>query len=396
MTGAPRRIAIVGASAAGLAAATALRDRGFDGEISLIGAEKEPPYDRPPLSKKRFTAESGPNGIALADRATMSGLSLDLRLGTAAVALDAARRTLALAGGEVVRWDACLIATGALPVRLPSKGNTLRTLTDAIAIGRSLDAARHVTIIGGGVLGCELAALARSAGVAVTIVESAAGPMVGRVGRLVSARLKALHQERGVDFRLGALVTRIEGSDASGYRVGLAGNSVVETDRVLVAVGCRPATDWLAGSGVPLENGVYCDAYCEAVPGVFAAGDVASWYNPRYGRRMRIEHRMNATEQGIAAAANLLGAHTPFAPLPFFWTDQYNARIQVYGLIGGDCEATVLEDNPGPGNLMVAYSRDGIVEGILGWNMVRPLRKARALIGRPLDETGIRGERQFA
>lgn len=374
---APRRVAIVGASAAGLAAATALRDEGFAGSIALIGAEPHLPYDRPPLSKKRPPAWES---VALLPEAAIGKLDLELHLGRCAVALDPAARSLTLADGTALAWDACVLATGVEPVRLPG-ALVLRDLEDAQRIEAVLQRARQVVVVGAGVLGCELAALARSAGVAVSVVDPQAGPMLERLGPLVSARLRHLHEERGVAFRLGCGLAAIEGGEAGGYRVTLSDGTTLEADAVLASVGCRPAVGWLAGSGVPLDNGVRCDAFCQALPGVYAAGDLASWYNPRYRRQMRIEHRLNATEQGMAAAANLLGARQAFDPIPFFWTDQYEAKIQVHGLIGADCEIDVLAEDGANGGLLVAYSRNGVIEGVLGWNMIRPLRSARSLIG---------------
>jgi len=390
VTPAPARVVIVGASAAGLAAATALRDEGYGGEIVLLGAEALPPYDRPPLSKKRLEpdAASALRGLVLADAAELARLDLDLRLGQAATALDTAARRLTLAGGATLAWDACILATGADPIRLPGEALVLRGLEDALAIGAALRRARAVVIVGAGVLGCELAALARGAGAAVTVVDTQAAPMLDKLGPLVAARVEALHRAAGVEFRFGAGVAAIEGSPAQGQRVTLADGSGLQADLVLVAIGCRPAVGWLAGSGVPLSNGVLCDAECRALPGVYAAGDVANWYNPRYRRHMRIEHRMNAAEQGMAAAANLLGAGRAFDPIPFFWTDQYAAKIQVHGLIGADCEAEVLADDPSSGGLLVAYSRNGVVEGVLGWNMIRQLRAARALVGQQRASAG--------
>lgn len=377
----PRRVAIVGASAAGLAAATALRDEGFDGSIALVGGEPHLPYDRPPLSKKRLPAEGAWASVALVPEAAIGKLDLELHLGRRAVALDSAARRLTLEDGTSLDWDACVIATGADPVRLPGGALVLRGLEDAQRIEAALQRARHVVVVGAGVLGCELAALARAAGVAATVVDPQSGPMLERLGPLVSGRLRDLHEESGVVFRFGCGVAAIEGSAAVGYRVTLSDGTRLEADAVLASIGCRPAVGWLAGSGVPLENGVRCDAWCEALPGIYAAGDVACWDSRRYRRPLRIEHRLNATEQGMAVAANLLGARQAFDPIPFFWTDQYRAKIQVHGLIGADCALEVLAEDTAGGGLLVAYSRNGVIEGVLGWNMIRPLRSARSLIG---------------
>lgn len=383
MSSAPHRVAIVGASAAGLAVATGLRDEGFDGEVLLIGAEDALPYDRPPLSKKGFGGDLA--AVALTDAEEIEELNLDLRLGTAARRLDTESHKLLLDSGQEIAWDACAIATGAAPIRLPGPGQVLRSFEDAVAIDRALTKARKMVIIGAGVLGCELAALAREKQVEALVVDLLDAPMLDKLGPEVSSRLEALHRERGVEFRFRTSITEIAGTPESGFRVVLDDGSVEDCDLVLVAVGCRPSVDWLDGSGVPIEDGVRCDATCEALPGVFAAGDVASWPSPRYGRRLRIEHRMNATEQGMAVAGNILGAKEAFDPIPFFWTDQYDAKIQVFGLIDGSLDRDFLAENSENGGFVISYSRNGKVEGVLGWNMARSLRKARALIGRDRD-----------
>lgn len=382
MTFEPRRVAIVGASAAGLSVATALRDEGYDGDIALIGAEDSLPYDRPPLSKRHFAGRDDLAAVALADPAEIDDLGIDCRLGSAAKGLDVEARSIFLENDAEISWDTCVIATGAAPIRLPGEGLVLRSFDDAVQISRALERARHVVIIGAGVLGCELAALARASEAEVLVVDLQDGPMLDRLGPLVSQRLESYHRERGVEFCFGMAVAEIAGSVASGFQVTFANDLRVETDLVLIAIGCRPATAWLAGSALPLEDGVVCDAYCAAAPGVYAAGDVANWINPRYGRRMRIEHRMNATEQGMAVAANILGAGEAFAPIPFFWTDQYDIKLHVHGVIDGTLETDFLAENSEKDGFVIAYSRDGRVEGVLGWNMARRVREARALIGR--------------
>lgn len=385
MSAVPRRTAIIGASAAGLAVATGLRDEGYDGEIVLVGAEAALPYDRPPLSKRLFQEADALADIALTDDAEIEALKIDGRLGKRAERLDLEARTVDLDDGTALSWDACVIATGAAPIRLPGEGLVLRGFGDALAISQALQRARHVVVIGGGVLGCELAALVRSVGASAVVVDLQDGPMLDRLGPLVSSRLETLHIEKGVEFRFRTAILRIDGTTENGFRVTFSDGRQLETDLVLVAIGCRPATDWLSGSGLGLDDGILCDQFCAASDGVFAAGDVASWINPRYGRRMRIEHRMNATEQGMAVAANLLGAGAVFDPIPFFWTDQYDTKVQVHGVIDGSFATEVLVEEAESGGFVIAYSREGMVEGVLGWNMARALRSARSLIGRDLE-----------
>ncbi|WP_420418472.1 NAD(P)/FAD-dependent oxidoreductase [Pacificispira sp.] len=380
MTTTPGRIAIVGASAAGFAVANELRDQGYDGTISLIGAEALPPYDRPPLSKRKAIDI---DDIALADLGKLEALDLNLCLGQRAVGLDTIGKTVHMADGRTVRWDACVIATGADPIRIPGVESVLRTMADAHVIQSRLDRAGSVAIIGAGVLGCELASLAISMNCAVTVIDGLPGPMQNRLGTSVSDRLRRHHQEAGVTFRLGQTVSDVAGNPDQGYRIGLSDGGTVQADAVIAAVGCRPATGWLKDSDVPVNNGVLCDENCRAMPDVFAAGDVANWFNPRFGRHMRVEHRMNATEQGMAVANQLLARGRPFDPIPFFWTDQGDLKLQVHGLVGPDMEIVRLDGETDDKRFVLAYLREGLIEGVLGWNMAQMLRKARPLIGRP-------------
>ncbi|HEV2673779.1 MAG TPA: FAD/NAD(P)-binding oxidoreductase [Aliidongia sp.] len=377
------RVAIVGASAAGLAVAATLRDEGFAGTIALIGEERRPGYDRPPLSKKLHYQEGDFATLLLTDPAAFGRLDLDLRLGQRAVAADARRGTLSLADGATVPWDALVVATGVRPAILPGGGLTLRTFDDAIRLGEHLGSAEKVVIVGAGFLGCELAALVAASGRRAILVDPQPAPMADRFGPAVAARLFALHAARGVEMHFGVPVARILAEQAGPKDVDLTDGRRLEADLVVVAVGSRPATEWLAGSGIPVENGVTCDEYCRALPNVYAAGDVANWFNPRYARRMRIEHRMNATEQGVAVAANILGRDRAFDPIPYFWTDQFDQKIQVHGLIGGNRQVVELTGTIGTDSFVLAYVEAGLIAGVLGWNAPVGVRKARALVGKP-------------
>lgn len=372
------RVTIVGASAAGLSVAETLRNDGFTGVIALVGEEPRHGYDRPPLSKKLHRSESEP--AMLTDPARLARLDLDLRLGVRAIAADAAARTLTLATGDIIAWDALVVATGVKPAELPGGGLTLRTFDDAVRLGVAVDKAESVLIVGAGILGCELAALVVDSGRRAIMVDPQSAPMVDRFGPEVAQRLFELHAARGAEMHFGVPVEQVR----SGEGIDLIDGRRLDADLVLVAVGARPETGWLESSRIPLGNGVVCDEYCRALPNVYAAGDVANWFNPRFGRRMRIEHRMNATEQGMAVAANILGQRQVFDPIPYFWTDQYDQKIQVHGLIGGGRQVTLLSGTTKDEGFLLAYSAAGIVEGVLGWNMAGAVRKARALVGKPL------------
>ncbi|MFI6923330.1 NAD(P)/FAD-dependent oxidoreductase [Nonomuraea spiralis] len=377
----PARIVVVGASAAGLAAAEALRRDGFTGSLTLVGAERREPYDRPPLSKQILRGRWEPGRVTLRRHDTRAALAADWRLGVAATALDAGAREVALSDGGVLPYDGLVIATGVVPRRLPSGHglggvHVLRTLDDALALREGLLAARSAVVVGAGFLGSEVAAVARELGLDVTLVDPLPAPMIGPLGDQVAHLLAGLHVRHGVRLHLGTLVTGLSGRDGRVDGVDLDGGVHVPADLVLVAVGSAPAVGWLSGSGLDLGDGVECDHRCRAAPGVVAAGDVASWRHPRFGR-LRVEHRLNATEQGTAAARTLLGGAAAFAPVPYFWTDQYDVKIQAYGVTGGAARFQIVAGDPASGRFAGLYGTDRHVTGALTWNLPRQARELR-------------------
>ncbi|WAP55738.1 NAD(P)/FAD-dependent oxidoreductase [Streptomyces sp. S465] len=365
-----KQVVVVGASAAGLAAAETLRREGYEGTITLIGDEPYHPYDRPPLSKQILGRQWEADRVPLRAPADLYGLGLDLRLGTAATGLDLAGRTVALADGARVPYDGLVIATGVRPRRLPGDGgeraHVLRTLDDALALRDRLVPGRRLVVVGAGFLGAEAAAVARGLGVEVTLLEPTPVPLAPAVGERVGRMLAEAHHDHGVDLRTGVTVAEV----ADGG-VRLADGTLVEADEVLVAIGSVPNTDWLEGSGLTLGNGLECDEYSAAAPGVYGAGDVARWHNPLFGTAMRIEHRTNATEQGMAVARNLLrpDARKPFAPVPYFWSDQYDFRIQAYGLLRGHEEVAVVEGALEERKFLAVYRAGDRVAGVLAVGM---------------------------
>ncbi|WAU84325.1 FAD-dependent oxidoreductase [Streptomyces sp. Qhu-G9] len=376
-----RRIVVVGASAAGLAAAETLRREGYDGTLTLIGDEPHAPYDRPPLSKQILASEWHHDRLALRPPDDLAALDLELRLGTAATGLDPGGRAVLLADGTRVPYDGLVVATGVRPRRLPGDGtaHVLRTLDDALALRDGLGAGRRLVVVGAGFLGAEAAAVARRLGTAVTLLEPAPVPLAHAVGDEVGRVLAAAHLDHGVDLRTGVRVAAV-----TEVGVRLVGGELVEGDEVLVAVGSLPNTEWLAGSGLTVDDGLVCDQYCEAAPGVYAAGDVARWYNPLFGTPMRVEHRTNAAEQGMAAARNLLHpqARKPFAPVPYFWSEQYGLKVQAYGLLRGHDEVAVVEGDLDERRFTVAYRTGDRLTGVLALGMppkaVRGRRQAIA------------------
>ncbi|MGV9381267.1 NAD(P)/FAD-dependent oxidoreductase [Nonomuraea sp. NPDC003707] len=375
-----KRILVVGASAAGLAAAETLRREGFDGTLTLVGDEPEAPYDRPPLSKQILSGEWSAGRLPLRPPADLDALGLDLRLGVAATGLDLAERTVRLADGAVVPYDGLVVATGVRPRRLPGRGaHVLRTLDDALALRGRLGPGRRLAVVGAGFLGAEAAAVARGLGCEVTLLEPAPVPLAHALGEQVGRVLSRAHLEHGVNLRTGVTVTEV---DEGGVR--LADGELVEADEVLVAIGSLPNTEWLAGSGLTVADGLVCDAHCAAAPDVYAAGDVARWHNPLFGTSMRIEHRTNAAEQGMAAARNLLHpeARRPFAPVPYFWSDQYDMKIQAYGQLRGHDGVAVMEGDLDQRRFLAAYRTGDRLTGVLTVGMppkaIRPWRQAIA------------------
>jgi NADPH-dependent 2,4-dienoyl-CoA reductase/sulfur reductase-like enzyme len=384
------RIVVVGASLAGLRASEALRREGFEGTLTLVGAEADEPYDRPPLSKDFLAGASDREAIALR-RQGLDELELDLRLGGIAHDLDAAAGTVGV-GDETLAYDGLVLATGAHPRPLPDQPDlegvvTLRTVADAEQLQTMLGAGRRLCVIGAGFIGAEVAATARALGHDVTVLEALPQPMVRGVGPRIGEVLARLHREHGVDLRLGVGVEAISG-DGRVERVDLADGSVVECDAVLVAIGAVPTTEWLAGSGLTLDNGVVCDATLRAAPRVVAAGDVCRWPNALFDDElMRIEHWTNAAEQGTHAARSLLAgdAAAPFVTVPFVWSDQYEVKIQCAGRFGGDDRMEVVHGDLGEDRFVAIFERRGRISGVLGFSQPRRVIQYRKLIAERAD-----------
>lgn len=404
---APGHVVIVGASAAGIAAAQTLRTEGFAGRLTLIGAEPELPYDRPPLSKSALGADAEPTHgeLALRPDGDYADLDAEFRLGTTATALDAAGRRLELDDTESLDYDALVIATGlrprllrAVPPKALSGVHVLRTFDDALALRGALRSARRLTVIGAGFLGTEVAAAARGLGVDTTLIDPLPEPLHRPLGAAVGRVVGDLHRERGVRVLTNVGVRGLISRDGAVAGVEMQDGRILPADVAVVAIGCVPATQWLEGSGLTLGDGVECDAFCSAAPGVYAAGDVASWDDQRFGMRLRLEHRMNASEQGACAARNLLGAQEPYCPVPYFWSDQYDSRLQVYGIVPPDAEPALLSGRPGDGAFVALYGHAGRVVGALGWNDPRGVRAARKHVvdGTPMRDIVPAAELQTA
>ena len=383
-----RSIAIVGASLAGIRAAETLRRDGYDGAITLIGDEPHKPYDRPPLSKQFLAGVGDDSRIALIADDALAALDLDLRLGLRAVALDAPTRTVHLADGTQPSFDGVLIATGATPRMLPGMVAmpgvfTLRTIDDARSLRTAFDASpRRVVVIGAGFIGAEVAATARGRNLHVTLIEALPVPLGRVLGSDMGNLMADIHREHGVDLRLGVGVDGIDGAGRV-ERVRLSDGSSVEADVVVVGVGVAPNTGWLEGSGLTIDNGVVCDATTLAAPGITAAGDVARWYNPRFDETARVEHWDHAIEMAAHAARRLLVADedaTPFAPVPFFWSDQYDRKIQLAGRSRHDDIVRVVTGSLDERRFAAIYGRGDKIVAVLGMNRPRHVMQYRQLI----------------
>jgi NADPH-dependent 2,4-dienoyl-CoA reductase/sulfur reductase-like enzyme len=367
-----KRILIVGASAGGLATAEALRRSGFAGAITLIGDEAERPYDRPPLSKQLLAGTWAPDRLALRADDDLDALALDLRLGTAATGLCTNQKKVILADESQLPYDGLVIATGVRPRRLPGCGelqglHVLRTLSDALALQARLREGSRLVIVGAGFVGAEVAATARGLHVEVTMLEAAEVPLAQAIGEPAGRFLMGLHSDHGVDVRTSTAVTEILSEQGAVTGVRLADSTVLPADDVLVAVGSAPNTDWLRDSELAIDNGVVCDEFGAAGPGVYAVGDVARWHNPAQGRAVRIEHRTNAGEQGMTVAHNLLNPSDQWslATVPYFWSDQYDTKIQAFGYLNNHDEALVLDREVSERQLLVAYRKNDRLAGVL-------------------------------
>jgi 3-phenylpropionate/trans-cinnamate dioxygenase ferredoxin reductase component len=328
---------IVGASLAGAKAAETLRSEGFEGRVVLLGAERERPYERPPLSKDYLRGESPREKAYVHPEGFYADNDIELRTSSTASAIDTRVAEVMLEGGERLGYDRLLLATGSEPRRLRVPGAELdgvlylRELDDSAAIAARLRGGGKVVVIGAGWIGAEVGASARQKGLDVTIVEQASLPLERVLGPELGAVYRDIHADNGVELLTGAGLEAFEGNDAV-ERVLLADGRTIDCDFVVVGVGVTPRTELAEAAGLELDNGVAVSETLEtSVPGVFAAGDVASAWHPFYGRRIRVEHWANALNQGPAAARNMLGKAEPYARLPYFFSDQYDVGMEYSG-----------------------------------------------------------------
>lgn len=371
---------IVGTGAAGYAVAEGLHTRGFSGSVTLVGQEAGAPYDRPPLTKEILSGKWEPERAELLAAKRVAPLNPTVITGVGAQAVDAAAHTVTLTDGRTLNYDALVIATGVYPRALPfpdgANVHVIRTMDQSLALRSQLTEGARLVVVGGGFLGLEAAATARGLGAEVHVVEPIPGPpLANKIGEVAASKLLTLHTEHGVRVQTG---TGVDAIDETGVK--LSDGSRLDADVVLISIGAAPMVSWLESSGLTIENGLVCDEYCYAGNDVWGAGDVASWVHTGYDRRLRLEHRTNAQEQGQHVAGNILGAHEPFKPIPYFWTDQFDARVQVRGIIPEGAASEVVEGDPDTDTFVQTFSVDGRLIGVLGWNAARlAMQHARQL-----------------
>jgi len=375
---------IAGAGLTGGRAAAALRERGFDGRLVLVGAESEPPYERPPLSKAYLRGELPLAKLLLRSPQSYSELAIEWHPQTTASAIDLHQRKLRLANGEPLAFDRLLLATGARPRNLDIPGSglagvvTYRTLADADSLRQELERRPQVVVVGGGFLGTELAVAARRRGCQVTVLE-AGDALVAPLGPLVSSYCLDLHREAGVEVILQQTAIRFRG-ESRVEAVELSGGHWLPCDLALICVGAEPNSQLAQKAGLATDPGVLVGDRCQtSSEAVFAAGDVASWWSPRWQRRLRVEHYDNAHQQGLFAAGAMLGVAAAYDPVPYFWTEQYEALIQQVGIVGGPTEA-LLRGDPQSGQFTVFYLAEGMLSGCVAVNRFPDLAAARRLI----------------
>jgi len=354
---------IIGGGQAGLSAAAELRKRKYDAPVTILAAEEAPPYQRPPLSKAYLSRETPLDRLWLKPEGFYETSGIDLRTGVRAQALDRSSGEVICADGTRVGYDDLILATGGEARRLPIPGaelegvQVLRTLKEADALSGALEAAEKVVIIGAGYIGLEVAAASRKRGKAVVVLEAEDRPMARTASSLLSGWFGAIHRGYGVDLRVGAAANRILGEDrVTGVKTG---DETIEADLVLIAAGLVPNVTLAQAAGLAVRDGIEVDGHARTSdPHIYAVGDVARFTLPRYGRSVRLESVQNAIDQAKTAARSILGETPPYDPVPWFWSDQYELKLQIAGLIDG-ADTLVRRGDPEEGRFALFHLKDG-------------------------------------
>ncbi|MGE4361682.1 MAG: NAD(P)/FAD-dependent oxidoreductase [Mycolicibacterium sp.] len=382
-------VVIVGGGLAAARTAEQLRRSEYAGAITIVSDEGHLPYDRPPLSKEVLRAETDDVTLKPAEFYTENNITV--LLGNGAKSVDTDSRTLTLADGTQLGYDELIIATGLVPKRIPSFPDlsgihVLRNFDESLALRQEAGTARRAVVVGAGFIGCEVAASLRKLGVEVVLVEPQPAPLASVLGQQIGELVTRLHRAEGVDVRCGVGVSKVSGDDRV-RKVTLGDGTELDADIVVVGIGSHPATEWLADSGLEIDNGVVCDEAGRAsAPHVWAIGDVASWRD-NVGGQVRVEHWSNVADQARVLVPTMLGQQPPAAvSVPYFWSDQYDVKIQALGEPEATDTVHIVEDD---GRKFLAYyERDGVVVGVVGGGFPGKVMKVRAKIaaGAPISE----------
>lgn len=393
------RYVIVGASLAGATAAITLRDEGADGTVTLIGAEHEPPYERPPLSKAYLRGEAPFEKALVRPASFYAERGIETILGTRATRIDPSARLVELEDRRHVPFDALLLATGGRNRRISIAGNdlrgiySLRTVQDADRIREEIVAGRRVVVVGMGFIGSEVAASLRQKGLEVVAIEPAKTPLFRVLGEAVGQTLADLHRAHGVRTIFEDTVAGFEGTERVTHVV-TKGGLRLDCDFVVAGIGIEPAVDIVTGTGIEVDNGILVNQYCETnVSGVYAAGDVANHYHPIFDRRMRVEHWQNAIRHGAAAARNMLGQRVAYDEVHWFWSDQYDANLQYAGF-HTTWEQIVVRGRLDSGSYLACYVNGDRIDAAVGLNRAKDVRRIMPLIKsrRAVDLEQLRDE----
>ena len=396
-----RSVVVVGAGLGGLSVCEALRQQGFDGPVTLLGAEPVPPYDRPPLSKD-IVKGTRANPPVLRTPGELEALRLDLRLDSAAVGVDLAAREVILAAGGRLRYDVLVIATGARPRRWKRAADmqnvwTLRTDSDAAQIAAFVQGTGRLGVLGGGFIGCEVAASAREMGCPVTLLEVLPAPLARVLGTAAGEEIAQRHRAAGVDLRCGVAVEEIV-ADGDGRFAGvrLSDGSVLALDALVVGLGVVPNVEWLDSSGLAIDDGIVCDAGGRTSHAdVYAVGDVARWHDVRSGSHRRREHWTTTTGQAAVVARRIAGQEErTLEEVPYFWSDQYGTKIQCVGDADPAAEITRLVTGKNGDRPLYLYGREGRLVAAVGFGLPAVVTRLRRLIaeGASVDDAIARVE----
>ncbi|HEX5889966.1 MAG TPA: FAD-dependent oxidoreductase [Pyrinomonadaceae bacterium] len=379
-----RQFVVIGAGAAGYAAAQTLREEGFRGHVVMITREDRAPYDRPNLSKDYLHGHADPEWMPLRPQEFFAEHDIQLVLNREVTRVDARAKTIVFEGGETMDYDALLVATGGAPVRLNIPGSdlknvcVLRSFADADSIIETAGRSRRAVVVGASFIGMEAAYSLRERGLDVTVVAPSQEPFEVTLGNEVGAVFRREHERHGVRFKLGSIVYRFEGSH-NVEAVTVDSGESIETDMVVVGVGVRPVTHFLEGVELDQAGGVVVDSHLRAADGLYAAGDIVSFVDLHTGERLRIEHWRTAQQQGRVAARNMLGRELPFESVPFFWTQQFDLTLRYVGH-AASWDEIVYQGDVSSHDFLAFYVKENRVLAVAGMNRDRELAAVEVLM----------------